>query len=215
MKRALVSLVLIALLCQLFSGCAKGPSWQPEVYVPAKANKSLKGKTVIVSNFLQAESQVSVTHSIDIQTILESASVQDISLIMAEKLSTTGVPADARVDVKPDQLSSDEILLRGAMVFSPLGGGVNTRHLALGIVSLTVFGLLLPSPFLYYTGADITYRVELIDSQGNILLQTGDRYTRGTYRSRWTFGASQEGSRRKIVALMPEELIDTIKELFR
>lgn len=71
---------------------------------------------IIVSGFLTAERIVSVTGSFDIETVMEYASVSDMSYQVASALKERGVKAEARDNFDRNQLMSNQLLLRGAVV---------------------------------------------------------------------------------------------------
>ena len=210
MRKAILS---VASLLVLLLGCGIGPNWNPTMDVPTE-RLNFRGKRVVVSNFLQAQSAVSVTSSVQIQQILETAQVQDISLLIANELKREGIPAEAMVEFKATQLKPDQVWLRGAIVSTSLRKS-GTAHKITFLLTGMVFGGILPSPFYGYSGADITYRAEFIDHTGKILLQTGDRKAQGYYKNRYIWPSLDKSQQEKITTMTPEVFVDAVKKFFK
>jgi len=210
-------LLLLILAVQGF-GCAVGPIWRQPVEIPS-GHVTLKGKTIVVSDFKYAEQEVSYTRSSSISTILESAYVQDNSLIMAQKLEAAGIHAIAREGVKAKELKRDEILMRGAIIARPYKETIGQSMSGFVLVmSATILGMVIPSPVPFVYGEDFSYRVEFVDPSGNILFQSGDRYASAYYNSYYAWGTVMYAQEKKdqLISDMPGTLIDLLKkDVFR
>jgi len=177
-----VSIVAL-LLALLVAGCYSGPYHDPEYDIPSLKSDS-KFTEIIVSGFVTAEKATTVTGSLQIQTIMESASVYDMSAEVAASLVASGVKAEARDKFDSKSLQPHQLLLRGAVVASaPMSDGFGAWAVPY-FLTLGLFGLWAPSPFTYDTGYDVKYRVDLIDSTGRYLLSTGSKDSKIFIKSR-------------------------------
>jgi hypothetical protein len=208
--------VLVVFTLHLF-GCAIGPNWRDPVSLSG-ARINMKGKTVMVTNFKYSEQQVSYTQSSSISSILESAYVQDHSLIMAQRLVTAGIPAKAREGVSANQLKRNEILMRGAIIAKPLTqtGAESFSTIFQMVVwacSVLTIGGIVPSPFPSTYGEDFYYRVEFVDPSGDILYQSGDKHTSVSYTTYyiWPLFSANE-TRYKLIEGMPDTIISVLKK---
>ena len=179
---------IILILLTIFIGCGIGPKWEPDISFEEPI-ESTEGKHIIVSQFLFSQQQVSYTSSPNIIKILESARVQDISLRITKGLIEEGVSAEALKDISVKQLKSDQLLLKGAVIVTPLN--FITSDLAAILLSFTTIGCILPTPLVVHTGAEVYYRYELVDHMGRILQQTGDKHTQVTYKHHYTWGLTR------------------------
>jgi len=210
--RPAISLVL---LTSLISACAIGPFWNPTIDVPTEGF-NFRGKQVVVSNFIQAQTTASIKSTIQIEQILKAVEVQDISLLIAKELNKKGISAEALVEFNAGKLTADQVWLRGAIVCT----GLRKRsipHYAVLVSTFFIVGGILPSPFPVYTGANITYRAEFIDHTGKILVQTGDLKSQGYYKNHyyWIKNAMSQSHQEKIAAMAPAVFADSIKEFFK
>jgi hypothetical protein len=203
------------LLTGLISACAIGPQWNPTIDVPTEG-LNFRGKQVVVSNFIQAQSTAPVKTSIQIEQMLKAAEVQDISLLIANELKREGIPAEAVVEFSASKLTADQVWLRGAIVCTRLRKQ-SILHYTVFWLTLVVVGGVLPSPFPLYTGADITYRAEFIDHTGKILVQTGDLKSQGYYKNHyyWAKNAMSQSHQEKITVMTPVVFADAIKKFFK
>ncbi len=168
--RTLMALTLVVPL----AGCGIGPTLKQSVTLPS-VNASLAGKEIVVSGFRASSHSVSVTSSGNIRETLESVRVGDISAEVAQSLVSQGVPAEARIDFKPSYLRQDQLMLRGAVV---TGKGHETGLSYLNLIiwpfSLMVIGGVVPTPIAFEKIHDVEYRMELIDSEGRVVLNVND-----------------------------------------
>lgn len=189
-------------------GCVRGPFWSgPEPLPPVPSDGA---RTVIISPFILAERESSINTFGNIQELLESARVQDISLQMATALKAKGINAEARNGVEPRDLGHGSVLLRGAILPSGnvVGGGRLAAHATLMMFTLGIFGVVLPNPVAHQVPAtNYVYRVEVIDRDGRILVQTGSREMVGYYESNYTLSM---GDRRKLNADATQRIADAI-----
>jgi hypothetical protein len=212
MKTSLVTLVLFLSILTI-AGCMLGPDIVPSIDVPPNPGL-LKGKKIIVSGFVKSYRDVSITRSIEISRMLESARVQDISLIVANHLTSKGIVAEARSGFSPEQLEGEQLLLRGAAISAPLNK-TNIPGFLLSCCSLFMVGMILPNPFPMYSGSDFYYRLEVVGPKGRILLQTGDMHAEISYRSHHMFAVAFGGgsrARETSAAIGEEEFLDKIAE---
>lgn len=182
------TLIMLFAVSAIFSGCAIGPRWNRDITLPAPSS-DIRGKKVVISKFMQSVSQVSVTHSRDIQWTKESVYAHDVSGDIAAGLRASGIPAEARVDVKAAELGKDEVLVQGAVIshhYQP--GGRYCLSGSVMILTMGIVGMVLPTPVAYLSGGEVTYRVDVIDSKGRLLMQTGDQAIIGTYDDYWFWG---------------------------
>lgn len=198
----------LALPLLFTAGCVRGPFWAgPE---PLPGVPSERAVAVIVSPFILAERESSLSISGNIQELMESARVQDISMQIASALSDKGIRAEARNGFEPADLPEGSVLLRGAISPSAqvVGGGRLFAHAGLMMFSLGVFGVILPSPIAHRVPATIyVYRVEVIDRDGRILVQTGSQEMLGYYESNYTLSM---GDRKKMNADATMRVADAI-----
>jgi hypothetical protein len=173
-----VLVTLFAAIALLFMGCMSEVQYDPRIEIPSKPGL-LKDKKVVVAGFVKSVQDISATSSSGITKILESAHVQDISLIVTNYLVNKGIQADARSEFKVSQLRDDEVLLRGAAISIPMDAkrlaGPRFGNAMLLICTVGIVGIVLPTPIAYITGRTFYYRMEIVDSQGRILMQTGDQ----------------------------------------
>lgn len=176
--RFLPLLLTIHLLALLLSGCVSGPYWKQNFVVPSITRTNQAYNEVIVSGFLSAEKMTTVTGSLEIETIMESAAVFDMSNEIALALRNRGIRAEARDKFTRADLKPGQLLLRGAAIASKtytdrLGTWLIPYFLTLGL-----FGLWAPSPLTYDEGYVIQYRVDVIDHNGRYVLSTGSKEAR-------------------------------------
>lgn len=205
---------LFLLLSFCLVSCSIGPNYVP-LLQPDDSGLNLRGKKVIVSKFLQAKSQISITHSKEIINILESAQVKDISYHIARHLNKAGIEAFSIQDAKQKQLTSDEVLIRGAIVTGPLPESVNMPIPF--ILNFLLIGNILPTPFPYRTGVDLTFRYEVIDHSGRILYQSGDKRSRITYKHYWVWGIFPHIEHENTIAdAVPKQICELmVQDLFK
>src|SRR6056297_2595089 len=160
--------LLVLVVFVLFSGCVTGPYWDPVIKMPLP-DEGYSGRDIVVSEFLYGEYKSSKTLSLDIEIIRESASIQDVSYRVANLLNERGIHAQAREGVESSELLEDQLLLRGAVIFTTRSG-INAPSL---IWVSTLIGFALPSPIPFTPGAYLDYRYELIAPDGRIIYASG------------------------------------------
>ena len=187
-KVKLLCIIMAAGMMALLSGCASGPHWKSEFTLP-KPSKSLKGKSIVVSDFIRAEHGISVTESRRVREIRESAYVHDVSEIIASSLRSSGISAEARVDARPSSLASNEVLVRGAVIVERVErpGGRTLFNWVLFAPTILIVGGVLPSPMQWQANPIVRYRVEIIDSNGRILAQTGEKEMTAEFACWWAW----------------------------
>jgi hypothetical protein len=164
--------IILFVVSALFSGCSIGPTWRSDVVLPQPL-KSIRGKRVVVSNFLWSTHMISVTQSQQIQQTLESVYVHDMSGQIAQMLRDKGVDATAMDALSSSSLHANEVLVRGAII---PGWWVDTMPSTLiWGCSLLIFGCILPNPAPWVSGGTTYYRVEIINSDKKVLMQTEKR----------------------------------------
>ena len=192
-KVKLLCIIMAAGMMALLSGCASGPHWKSEFTLP-KPSKSLKGKSIVVSDFIRAEHGISVTGSARIREIRESAYVHDVSEIIASSLRSSGISAEAHVDARPSSLSAHEVLVRGAVIVERVERPKEVLNMVLFVSSLTIIGGILPSPLSSEVNPIVKYRAEIIDSNGRILMQSGEKEITAQFTCRWVWDCAPSGS---------------------
>jgi len=204
--RGITMAIAISLLS---AGCATEPKLVSAIALP-KPQTDLKGKTVVVSGFLQSEHAVSVTQSEAIRQTLESAYVHDISGQVASSLRSKGIPAEGRIGATPSSLADNEVLVRGA--FIPTGALLNMGAWEIMWGTIGIVGYILPSPLPFRWGSLIIYRVEIIDSDGRILVQTGDKQIEARSTGYYVYGSpSQQVLQDLVYANLMDSLADALK----
>ena len=143
----------------------------------------------MVSDFIRAEHGISVTESRRVREIRESAYVHDVSEIIASSLRSSGISAEARMDARPSSLASNEVLVRGAVIVERVEHPVVSRlvNLIFGVPTIFVIGGILPSPMEWQVNPVVKYRAEIIDSNGRILMQSGEKEITAEFTCRWVY----------------------------
>jgi hypothetical protein len=185
---ALASRALIPVVAFAASGCARGLHYEPVVSLPIP--EALSGvRSVVVSGFLASERETSITHSEMIEETLESVNVHDISSEIASGLRERGIHAEARVGFRPSLLQPGQVLVRGAVMKRRNGNKTNPAGLFADFFLLFgtggIVGLLLPSPITISPSQEYAYRAEVIDADGRIIMQSGQRETTGIYQTNY------------------------------
>ena len=183
MRHVLLLLVTAVVLL----GCVTGPDWDPELRTPVP-EKIGRDREVIVSDFLSARREVSVLMAPGIDQLLESATVHDESFTVAGLLKREGFQTQAHAGFEPGDLRDDQVLLRGAVVVTPLNSmeGIGVFNF---LYLVTALPLVLPSPVPFRAGGYVLYRYELIDTDGRIIYQSGETKSRVTWKYNWLWSA--------------------------
>jgi hypothetical protein len=171
--------IILFVVSALFSGCAVGPTWKSDVVLPQPL-ESIRGKHIIVSNFLWSNNEVSVFQ--------EPVHMQDVSGRIAQMLREKGVDATAMEAVNSGSLHVGEILVSGVII-----PGMDYNALLATDFDMLTVGILgiwlLPSPIPYYTDGVTVYQVEIIDADSKILLQTGYKRVVTEYKDYYLWGS--------------------------
>lgn len=187
-RRALASRALLPVVAFMATSCARGLRYEPVVTLPTP--EALSGvRSVVVSGFLASERETSITHSEVIEETLESVNVHDISSEIASGLRERGIRAEARVGFRPSGLQPGQVLIRGAIMKRRNTDRTNPAGLFTDFVLLFgtggIVGLILPSPITMSPTQEYSYRAEVIDADGRIRMQSGQRETAGIYQTNY------------------------------
>lgn len=166
------------------TSCAIGPVYSPELLYEDSGLK-MKNKTVVVSNFYKAQTELSYLGDLNISRILESAKLYDMSFNMANSLKKEGINAQGMKDFKAADLKEGEVLLSGAIITRSIPFEENFPFPGMMIVVL--IGNVLPSPAPYKSGIDLMYQYELVDASGKIL-QSVEKESRIYYKDYYVWG---------------------------
>jgi hypothetical protein len=198
-------------LVVLLGGCKVGPTWDGDVELPAVMHERA-GRSVVVSEFLQSVTDVSITGSAQLQAIRESVRVHDISASIAQELKARGIEAEARSDFARKDLGPDQILVSGAVLAGPWDSSRNVWNVLIFVPTLMILGGILPSPLSYRTGAEIHYRVEIEDGEGRILMQTPDRDVIAYYTDyyMWVIPGRRQEAPGELVEEMPGRIAEAL-----
>jgi hypothetical protein len=201
----------LALSLAAASGCAMGPKWYSQVEVPKPASPVAFNK-VIVSNFLASSRGVSVTFSNNIRTTMESLSAHDVSAQVVAGLVAKGVPAEARADFSPKLLRPGELLVRGAVSANDkyVNWALQTPAIIISSCTLLIIGGILPCPVPFEEGATCKYRVEAIDADSRVVVQTGEQEIIGSYKDLYMWGPPAEGYNSMLVKELTPQVIAAI-----
>lgn len=175
--------VLICLLA-LSASCAIGPLYSPGLSA-VNSGLNLKDRTVIVTDFYKAQTQLSYLDDLEISRILESAKLYDISFNLAEYLNENKINSVAMKEASVSTLKEKEVMLSGALVTKSIPMEENFPFPGMMVVIL--IGNILPSPAAYISGVDVVYHYELTDSEGRIL-QSVEKSSRIYYKDYYIWG---------------------------
>jgi len=186
--RALASRALVPVVAFMAASCARGLHYEPVVSLPMPEASS-GVRSVVVSGFLASERETSITHSEVIEETLESVNVHDISSEIASGLRERGIHAEARVGFRPSGLQPGQVLVRGAVMKRRNRDRTNPAGLFADFFLLFgtggIVGLILPSPITMSPSQEYAYRAEVIDADGRIIMQSGQRETAGIYQTNY------------------------------
>ena len=162
--------ILAAATAMLLVGCAHGPYWEQDLALPPLAGDP--PARVVVADFRQSVTDISVTQSDVLVSTRESVRVGDVSALVAAALRRRGIDAEARSEFSRRELAPDQVMLQGTLLGSPWrSGGRDGANLVLFAGSLLVLGGILPSPLSFHLGQTIEYQLQLVDHEGRILIQ--------------------------------------------
>lgn len=206
----------IALLLFVFivSSCAIGPTYDPELNIES-SGLNMHDKTVIVTKFNKAQTELSYLGDSDFSIILKSAKLYDISLSVAKHLKKEGIEAYGMKDTSVDKLKEGEVMLSGAIITKSIPMEENFPFP--GMLIIILIGNILPSPAAYISGVDVMYQYELIDSSGRIL-QSVEQSSRIYYEDYYIWGRlfNYQDYEKKIRKKVQNQIYDLIvDDLFR
>ena len=150
----------------MFTSCAIGPIYSPTL-TSGNSGQNIRNKTVVVTKFYEAQTELSYLGDLNISRILESAKLYDISLNVSNYLVKDGIESYAMKDAPVNTLKEGEVMLSGAIITRSIPMEENFPFP--GMLIIILVGNILPSPAAYKSGVDLIYRYELIDSSGRIL----------------------------------------------
>ena len=205
--------VLLLLICIVYS-CAIGPIYSPELY-SENSGLNLHDKTVVVTKFYKAQSELSYLGDLEVSRILESAKLYDISFNVAKHLNKEGIEAIGMKDAPANSLKEDEVMLSGAVITRSIPMEENFPFP--GMLIIVLIGNILPSPAAYKSGIDLMYQYELVESSGRIL-QSIEKSTRIYYKDYYIWGRLflHKKYEKEIQANIEEQIYDLIiKDLFQ
>jgi hypothetical protein len=137
---------------------------------------NVQNKSVVVTSFYKAQTELSYLGDLEISRILESAKLFDISFSVASHLKSAGIQASAMKDADVDSLKSGQVMLSGTIVTRSIPMEENFPFP--GMMIILLIGNILPSPAAYESGVDVMYRYELVDSSGEILFASPEKESR-------------------------------------
>ena len=177
---------MLLLFCMVFSlfSCGIGPVYSPELRLE-DSGLDMHDKTVIVTKFYKAKSELTYTGDLNISRVLESAKLYDISFNVANHLKKEGLKAYSMKDAPANTLKKGEVMLSGAMITKSIP--VEDNFPIPGMLVVFLIGNVLPSPMAYKSGVDVVFRYELIDSSGRIL-QSREKSSRIFYKDYYIWG---------------------------
>ncbi len=215
-RRFLLPLASLLMGAAGLAGCGIGPKWHQEVSLPPLAGP-FAARKAMVSDFITSVRTISVTHGAYIKETLESVSVHDISGLIAQGLAANGVPAEARAGFAPRDLRPDEVLVRGAVTAKDRYNNwwLNLPAGLITCCTLLLVGGVLPSPVPWESGAYLNYRVEVIDGEGRVLLQTGDTETIGSYLDFWIWTSDPEKYKEPLVKELTPKVVQALAAALR
>ncbi len=164
--------------------CAIGPIYEPPL---SRENSELKlnNKSVVVTQFYKAQTELSYLGDLKISQILESAKLYDLSYTFAQYLNTKEIDAFAVKDASVTELKENEVMLRGSIITRSIPMEENFPFP--GMLVILLVGNVLPSPAAYKSGVDIMYQYELTDASGRIL-QSVESKSRVYYKDYYIWG---------------------------
>ncbi len=175
--------IVIVLVCMVTS-CAIGPIYSP-VLTAEKTGQNIRDKTVVVTNFYEAQTELSYLGDLNISRILESARLSDISLNVSDYFAGKGIESYAMKDASVSGLKEGEVMLSGAIITKSIPMDENFPFP--GMLIIILVGNILPSPAAYKSGVDVIYRYELVGSSGRIL-HTLEKSSRIFYKDYYIWG---------------------------
>jgi len=180
----LKSIIALLLFVCTVSACAIGPVYSPELDIES-SGLNMHDKTVVVTKFYKAQTELSYLGDLDISRILESAKLYDISFDVTNHLKKKGIEAYSLKDAPVNSLKEGEVMLSGAIITKSIPMEENFPFP--GMLVVILIGNILPSPAAYISGVDVTYQYELIDSSGRIL-QSIEKSSRIYYKDYYIWG---------------------------
>lgn len=180
----LKQIVMLVLLASIVFSCAIGPLYSPELS-SENSGLNIHDKTVIITKFYKAQTDLSYLGDLEISRILESAKLYDISFNVAKYLNKKGIEAISMKDAPVNTLKKDEVMLSGAIITKSIPMEENFPFPGMLVVLLV--GNILPSPAAYKSGVDMMYQYELTDSSGRIL-QSVEKSSRVYYKDYYIWG---------------------------
>ena len=184
-SKRIKQILSLLVVCLILFSCGIGPIYSPKISAE-DSGLSLGDKSVVVSKFYMATTELTYTGSIDIQRILESAKLNDVSFNVANYLNSNNIRATAMKDADVSSLKDGELLLTGTIISRSIPMEENFPFPGMMIVIL--IGNILPSPAAYVSGVDLMFRYELIDSSGRILFSSADKDSRIYYKDYYIWG---------------------------
>jgi len=207
----IIYLLFFLLIASLFSSCAIGPIYKPQISAE-DSGLNLANKKIVVSKFYKAQTELTYSGDIEIHRILESAKLQDASYHVAAFLAQNNIVARANKDADVASLKDNEIMLSGTIVTRSIPFEENFPFP--GIMVVILIGNILPSPAAYKSGIDILFRYELVDSSGNILYSSPDKDYRIYYKDYYIWGRifNYKKYEERINEKLDKEILDMIIE---
>ncbi len=211
----LKTIVMFLLCVYIGFSCAIGPNYSPELSLE-NSGLNMHDKTVVVSKFYKAQTELSYLGDLDISRILESAKLFDISYNMANRLNSEGIEAYSMKDAPANTLKEGEVMLSGVIITRSIPMEENFPFP--GMLILLLVGNVLPSPAAYDSGVYLTYQYELIDSTGRILFHSPEKSSRVYYKDYYIWGRlfNYQKYEKKIRENLQNQIYDLIvDDLFR
>lgn len=169
------ALGVAALLALAASGCAFGRAPSGPSDWPSAPSETPGPRTVYVSKFFEFTHGTSTTQSGTIAMIRETASIKDISGELATVVSQSGVRSVGKVGFDGQGMNKGDLWVRGIVQNLPVaGGGDETAALVVFCATLTTIGGLLPLPFPVEHGNRYKLRIEIVNSDGEIVFSKDD-----------------------------------------
>ncbi len=207
-------IIALFLFVCIVSSCAIGPIYNPELNIE-NSGLNMHDKTVVVTKFYKAQTELSYLGDLDFSLTLESAKLYDISFDVANHLKKEGIEAYGMKDTPVNTLKEGEVMLSGAIIIRSIPMEENFPFP--GMLVIILIGNILPSPAAYKSGVDVKYQYELIDSSGRIL-HSLEKSSRIYYKDYYIWGRifNYKKYEKKIKENLQNQIYDLIvDDMFR
>lgn len=208
-------IIMLLLFVYIVCSCAIGPIYSPELSLE-NSGLNMHDKTVVVTKFYKAQTNLSYLGDLHVSRIIESAKLYDISFSISNHLNKEGIKAYSIKDAPVNTLKESEVMLSGAIITRSIP--MEDNFPCPGMLIIFLVGNILPSPVAYKSGIDVMYRYELIDSSGRILFHSPEKSSRIYYKDYYVWGRifNYQKYEKKIRENLHNQIYDLIvDDLFR